>query len=101
VVLLEPEFKYTDKIEEIAPLTLNLTFTRKDADTVTFELRKKASIKLSDNNSKEFWINFFSNSLEGKTIKSNMIIVFRDKFGSACKLKELGLLKPKTKIATD
>ena len=97
----EPEFRYTEKIDEITPLTMNLTFTRKDANTVTLELRKKASIKLDDKNAKEFWVNFFSSSLEGKTIKSNMIIVFRDRFGSACKLKELGLLKPKTKIATD
>jgi len=101
MVFVKNEFVYSEKIEEITPLTLNLTITGHDNNVVSLELRKKVVVNLSDPDSKEFWLNFFSNSLEGKTIKANTIIVFRDKFGSACKLKELGLLKPKTKIFTD
>lgn len=101
MVFQEPQFVYSDKIEEITPLTLNLTFTKKDENTITLELRKKASVKLDDKQSKDFWVEFFSRSLEGRTVRANIIIVFRDKFGSACKLKELGLLKKGTKINTD
>lgn len=101
MVFAEPQFVYSDKIEEITPLTLNLTFSKKDEDTIAIELRKKASVYLSEEDSKKFWTEFFSRSLEGKTVKANIIIVFRDKFGAACKLKELGLLKKGTKINTD
>lgn len=101
MVFVEPEFKYSDKIEEITPLTLNLTITGRHNNMVSLELRKRVVVDLSDDKNKSFWVNFFSNSLEGKTVKANTIIVFRDKFGSACKLKELGLLKPRTKIITD
>ena len=101
MVFAEPQFVYSDKIEEITPLTLNLTFSKKDNDTITLELRKKANVKLNEESSKSFWMEFFSRSLEGKTVKANIIIVFRDKFGSACKLKEIGLLKKGTKINTD
>jgi len=92
------EFIYSDGIEEIKPLTLNLSLTKKDAHFAIGELRKKIVIDLDN---PEFWIKLLSSSLEGKPIKANVIIVFRDKFGSACKLKELGLLKPNTKILED
>jgi hypothetical protein len=101
MVLLEPEFEYTKDINEINPITLNITLSKIQNDVLTFELRKKIQIKLTDSETKQFWINFFSNSLEGKKIKASMIIAFRDRFGSACKLKQMGLLKPKTKIITD
>ena len=101
MVFSEPSFVYSDKIEEITPLTLNLTFSKKDKNSITIELRKKANVNLNELHSKQFWMEFFSRSLEGKAVKANIIIVFRDKFGAACKLKEIGLLKKGTKINSE
>lgn len=88
-------FIYSEGIEEIKPLTLNLTVHRNKDGTIEGELRKKFIIDMSN---PDFWINLFSRSLEGKNIKAPVLIVFRDKFGSACKLKELGLLKDDVKL---
>lgn len=88
------EFIYSEGIEEVKPLTLNLSLRRKPDGSIEGELRKKVAI----NKNSEFWIELFSKSLQGKTIKAPVIIVFRDPFGSACKLKQLGLLKADTKI---
>lgn len=92
------DFIYTEDIENINPMTLNLTLTSRDEHRVMGELRKKFTIDL---NHPEQWVELFSSSLEGKPIKANVIITFRNSFTSACKLKELGLLKPGTKVKLD
>jgi len=92
------DFIYTKDIEEIKPMVLNLTLGRVIDHKVQGELRKKFTINLEN---KESWVNLFSNSLEGKPIKANIIITFKNKFNSACHLKEIGLLKPGTKIKID
>lgn len=94
-IMDEEEFIYSDKIEQVAPLTLNLSIHITENDEVVVELRKKATINYKN---KEFWLNFFSASLGDKPIKVNAQIVFRDKFSSASKLKDLNLLKTGTKI---
>jgi len=94
-MFMTDEFIYSEGIEEIASLTLNMTLHKKSKNKIEGEFRKKFTIDLEE---PDFWIELFSNSLEGKDIKAPVLIVFRDKFGSACKLKELGLLKPNTKI---
>jgi len=88
------DFVYSEGIEEVKPLTLNLSITRKPNGSIEGEVRKKIVIDLNS----DFWIELFSKSLQGKPIRAPVIIVFRDPFGSACKLKELGLLKADTKI---
>ena len=88
------EFIYSEGIEEVKPLTLNLSLRKKLDGSIEGELRKKVAISKDS----AFWIELFSKSLQGKPIKAPVIIVFRDPFGSACKLKELGLLKADTKI---
>lgn len=92
------DFIYSKDIEEIKPMTLNLTLGQVVDKKIQAELRKKFTIDL---NNKETWIELFSKSLEGKTIKANIIITFRNKFNSACHLKQIGLLKPGTKIKVD
>ena len=95
---MSDDFIYTQDIEEIKPLTLNLTLTHRNERYVKGELRKKFTIDLQD---PKIWMDLFSASLEGKPIKSSVIITFRNPFRSACQLKELKLLKPGTKIKTD
>ena len=92
------DFIYSEDIEEIKPMTLNLTLVRQDATHIKGELRKKFTIDL---NNPDAWVELFSKSLEGKTIKANIIIAFRNPFRSACQLKELKLLKPGTKLKID
>jgi len=89
------DFIYSKDIEEIKPMTLNLTLFRQDETHVKGELRKKFTIDL---NNSETWVELFSKSLEGKPIKANIIIAFRNPFRSACQLKELKLLKTGTKL---
>jgi len=97
MLMTTDDFIYSRGIEEIKPMTLNMTLHKRPGSVVV-EFRKKVIINLSD---AVFWTEFFSRSLEGKPIKANVMVVFRDAFGSACKLKELGLLKPETKIKED
>jgi hypothetical protein len=89
------DFVYTTDIEEIKPMTLNLTIVERTNKTIKAELRKKFTIDLEN---PKVWIDLFSASLEGKPIKANIIIAFRNPFKSACQLKQLKLLKPGTKI---
>ena len=92
------DFIYSKDIEEIKPMTLNLTLGQLKDNKIQGELRKKFTIDL---NNKETWVELFSKSLEGKTIKANIIITFRNRFNSACHLKQVGLLKPGTKLKVD
>lgn len=92
---MKDDFIYSEDIEEIKPLTLNLTVHRKKDGTIEGQLRKKFTINTED---PSFWKELFSHSLEGKNIKAPVLIVFRDPFGAACKLKELGLLKKNTNL---
>ena len=93
------DFIYTKDIEEIKPMTLNLTLGNQVVDNkLKAELRKKFTIDLSN---PDIWVELFSKSLEGKTIKANIIISFRNPFRSACQLKQLSLLKPGTKVKSD
>jgi hypothetical protein len=92
------DFIYSKDIEEIKPMVLNLTLGKVVDHKVQGELRKKFTIDLDN---KETWIELFSKSLEGKPIKANIIIAFRNKFNSACHLKQINLLKPGTKIKID
>lgn len=93
------DFVFTKDIEEIKPMTLNLTLDNQVVDgKIKGALRKKFTIDLKN---PDLWLELFSKSLEGKTIKANVIISFNNPFNSACKLKALGLLKPGTKIKTD
>jgi len=93
------DFIYTKDINEIKPMTLNLTLSNQIINNkVKAALRKGFTIDL---NNPDFWVNLFSASLEGKSIKANVIISFDNKFTSACKLNKLGLLKKGTKIKYD
>jgi hypothetical protein len=81
--------------QKVNPLTLNLNVSIDDNGKITGELRKVFFI--TDIN-KKFWVNFFATSLSGVPIKAEVVIEFRDPFLAATRLKQMGLLKPRTVI---
>lgn len=91
------EFVYTEHIDEIKPLTLNLTITSTNGQ-IKGELRK---VFIINKVNKAFWSQFFETSLSDKPISANVQIVFRDKFASGARLAELNLIHKGTKIKTD
>lgn len=83
-------FVYSNKIQEIKPLVLNLTISKNPNGENIGELRKVFLIR---NENKEFWKEFFAASLQGIPIKAEVLIEFRNPGISATKLKSWGLLK--------
>jgi hypothetical protein len=81
-------FVYSDKIEEIKPLTLNMVLWIENGQLLC-EFRKKISVNEAN---KDFFKKFFSASLAGKPIKIDAQVVFRDEVKSALTLKKFNLL---------
>ena len=94
--MADNNFVYSKNIHEIKPLILNLTLSQNPDGQRYGELRKKFLIKEGEND--EFWKEFFAASLQGKPVRAEVLIEFRNRDFSALKIKQWGLLKEGIKI---